>query len=115
MLSLSNNACNVHKCLCYLHVNIIWDSSKSETHSVNSVHVDYVEYCLINVVSMLSLSNNACNVLKSLGYLHINIIWDSSKSESHSVNSVHVHYVEYCLIKTVCFYAFIVYLRQLYV
>ena len=28
-------------------------------------------------------------------------------SESHSVTSVHVHYVEYCLIKTVCFYAFI--------
>ena len=60
------------------------------------------------MVFMLSLSNNAYNVLKSLGYLHINIIEDSSKSESHSVTSVHVHYVEYCLIKTVCFYAFIV-------
>ena len=41
----------------YLHINIIWDSSKSKSHLVTSVQVDYVEYCLIEMVSMLSLSN----------------------------------------------------------
>ena len=74
------------------------DSSNCKSHSVTSVHVDYVEYCLINKVSELSLSNNAYNVIKSLGYLHINIILDSSKSKSYSVTSVNVYYVEYCLI-----------------
>ena len=64
----------MHKTLGYLHIIIILDSSKSKSHSVTSVHVDYVEHCLINMVSMLLLSNNAYNVLKSLGYLHINII-----------------------------------------
>ena len=47
---------------------------KSESHSVTSFHVDYVEYCLIKTVYMLLLSINAYNVLKFLGYLHINII-----------------------------------------
>ena len=58
----------------YLHINIIWDSSKSKSHQVTSDHVDYIEYCLINMVSMLSLSNKAYNVLKSLGSVNINII-----------------------------------------
>ena len=74
MLSLSNNAYNMLRSLCYFYINIVQDSSYSESHSVTSVHVDYVDYCLINMVSMFSLSNNAYNVLKSLGYLHINII-----------------------------------------
>ena len=67
MSSLSSNAYNVLKSLCYLHVNIIFDSSKHETHSVTSVNVYYVEYCLIIMVSILSLSNNAYYALKSLG------------------------------------------------
>ena len=48
----------------------------SKSHAVTSVHVDYVEYCFIRMISMLSFSNNTYNVLKSLGYLHINIIQD---------------------------------------
>ena len=40
----------------YLHINIISDYSKSKSHLVTSVHVDYVEYCLMKTVSMLSFS-----------------------------------------------------------
>ena len=55
------------KFLCYLHINIFYNSSKSESHSVTSINYYYVDYCLIKTVSMLSLFNNAYNVLKSLG------------------------------------------------
>ena len=57
MLSLSNKAYNVLKSLGYLHINIILDSSYSVSHSVTIVHVDYIEYCPIKTVSLLSLSN----------------------------------------------------------
>ena len=46
----------------------------SESHSVTCINVYNVEYCLIKTDSMLSLSNKDCNIFKSLGYLHINII-----------------------------------------
>ena len=74
MLSLSNKAYNMLKFLGYLHINIILGSSLSESHSVTSVCVGYVEYILFKTVCMLSLSNKAYNVLKSLSYHHINII-----------------------------------------
>ena len=50
------------------------DSSYSVSHSVTIVHVDYIEYCQIKTVSMLSLSNKGYNVLKSIDYHYINII-----------------------------------------
>ena len=50
--------------------------------SLNHIHLPLFmlskfEFCHIKTVSMLSLSNEAYNMLKSLGYLDFNIIWDS--------------------------------------
>ena len=45
------------KSLGYLHINIILDSLLPESYSVTIVHVDYVNYCLIKTVSIISLSN----------------------------------------------------------
>ena len=57
MLSLSNSAYKMLKSsmLSSYHYYLVF--SNSESHSVTSVNVYYVMYCLIKTVSMLSLSN----------------------------------------------------------